>query len=233
MHTSTTPVHFLLLAEYTDNILFMPDKMMIDWLPVSLLDWLMLSLVTLLVLLVLFSLLRRLWQGKPGQAYVQKIMFSPEAATAFKLLERTAGTHLRVFPAVQMSEVLALSPTLKKAHKEQAWQTIYGEKLDFVLCAPGDLTPRLVVALTDDSLSRADGRHRHRLLEQIEAAGLPVVHISPKDWPEPQDLQDEIKALLRPVSQPAPLSGGRREPVLSLPDSEPDDGPKVPPLGKL
>ncbi|MCT7655379.1 hypothetical protein MBH78_13195 [Oceanimonas sp. NS1] len=44
---------------------------MIDMLPVSLLDWLVFGLVTLLVLLVLFSLLRRIWRGRPGKRYVQ------------------------------------------------------------------------------------------------------------------------------------------------------------------
>ncbi|AEY01138.1 hypothetical protein GU3_06910 [Oceanimonas sp. GK1] len=196
---------------------------MIDWLPVSLLDWLMLGLVCLLVLLTLFSLLRRLWRGKPGQAYVQKVMFGPEAATALTLLEQAAGHTLRVFPAVQMSEVLELSPTLKKAHRDAAWQDLFGEKLDFVLCSPKDLRVRLVVALMDDSLSQTDGRHRHRLLEQIETAGLPVLHLSPKDWPGPDALRDEIRSLLQPVETTPPLGGGRQEPVLSLPADEPDD----------
>ncbi|MDP5290765.1 DUF2726 domain-containing protein [Oceanimonas sp. CHS3-5] len=196
---------------------------MIDWLPVSLLDWLMLALVSLLVLLTLFSLLRRIWRGKPGQAYVQRVMFSPEAATALELLEQAAGDQLRVFPAVQMNEVLELAPTLKKTHREAALQALFGEKLDFVLCSPRDLRVRLVVALVDDSLSQADGRHRHRLLEQIETAGLPVVHLSPKDWPTPEALRDELNALLRPAAPPPSLAGGRQEPVLSLPDDEPDD----------
>ncbi|WMC11422.1 DUF2726 domain-containing protein [Oceanimonas pelagia] len=196
---------------------------MTDWLPVSLLDWLMFALVSLLVLLTLMSLLRRIWRGRPGQAYVQKVMFSPEAARALALLEQAAGDKLRVFPAVQMSEVLELAPTLKKTHRDAAWHALFGEKLDFVLCSPGDLRVRLVVALVDDSLSQADGRHRHHLLEQIELAGLPVMHLSPKDWPTPSALRDELKSLLRPVETTPPLAGGRHEPVLSLPDDEPDD----------
>ncbi|NHI00286.1 DUF2726 domain-containing protein [Oceanimonas sp. MB9] len=199
---------------------------MIDMLPVSLLDWLVFGLVTLLVLLVLFSLLRRIWRGRPGKRYVQKLMFTPEAATALKLLEQASADRLRVFPSVPMTEVLELAPELGKAHRERAWQDIYGEKLDFVLCSPDDLRVRLVVALMDDSLSQADGRHRHALLARIEDAGLPVVHLSPKGWPTPAELRDELQSLLRPAEVTPPLGGGRQEPVLSLPDEDHDDEPR-------
>ncbi|WP_418139257.1 DUF2726 domain-containing protein [Oceanimonas smirnovii] len=198
-----------------------------DWLPVSLLDWLMLTFVGLLVLLMLYSLLRRPWRGKPKVLFEPAVMFSPEAATAFALLEQAVNHRLRVFAAVQMSEVLAVSAALGKAQREQAAQMMLGETLDFVLCSPGELMPRVVVALTDDSLSRTDGRHRHRLLEQIETAGLPVVHLSPKDWPEPGMLWEEIAALLQPDTIQPFAVNGRREPTLSLPDDEPDDEPEI------
>ena len=199
---------------------------MIDLLPVSLLDWLVSGLVVLLVVLVLFSLLRRIWRGKPGRLYVQKLMFTPEGATALTLLEQAAGSQLRVFPSVPMTEVLALSPELGKAHRETAWQDMFGEKLDFVLCSPKELRVRLVVALVDDSLSQADGRHRHTLLARIEDTGLPVLHLSPKDWPTPAELRDELQSLLKPAEVTPPLPGGRQEPVPSLPDDEHDDEPR-------
>ncbi|WP_458735438.1 DUF2726 domain-containing protein [Zobellella taiwanensis] len=201
---------------------------MTDFLPVSLLDWLMFSLVSLLVLLALFALLRRLWRGRPGQAYVRRLMFSPEAAAAQRLLDSAIGRELRVFPSVRMSDVLEVNPDLKKAHREQAWHDLFGEKLDFVLCSPRDLRVRLAVMLVDDGLSKADGRHRARLLQQLEQAGLAVVHLSPKDWPSADELREELLARLRPAAaEPAAMPGrGRVEPVIRLPQDEPDDEPR-------
>lgn len=201
---------------------------MTDLLPVSLLDWLMFSLVSLLVLLALFALLRRLWRGRPGQAYVRRLMFSPEAAAAQHLLDSAIGRELRVFPSVRMSDVLEVNPDLKKAHREQAWHDLFGEKLDFVLCSPRDLRVRLAVMLVDDGLSKADGRHRARLLQQLEQAGLAVVHLSPKNWPSADELREELLARLRPAAaEPAAMPGrGRVEPVIRLPQDEPDDEPR-------
>ncbi|OIN07656.1 DUF2726 domain-containing protein [Oceanisphaera psychrotolerans] len=198
---------------------------MTDLLPVSLLDWLMFSLVLLLVLLVLFGLLRRLWRGSPKQPYQQKLLFSPESAAALRLLDEAMGTQLRVFAAVSMSELLELNPKLKKAHREQAWHDIYGEKMDFVLCSPKDLKARVVVALIDDSLSKSDGRRRQQLLQHIQDTGLPVVHLSPKDGLSAADLRAEIlDTLKQPRAITAPTGQGRVEPVLSLPGEEaPDD----------
>ncbi|GHA24391.1 DUF2726 domain-containing protein [Oceanisphaera arctica] len=196
---------------------------MTDMLPVSLLDWLMFSLVLLLILLVLFVLLRRLWRGAPKQPYQQKLLFSPESTAALQLLDEAIGAQLRVFAAVSLSELLGLNPKLKKAQREQAWHDIYGEKMDFVLCSPKDLRVRAVVALIDDSLSKTDGRQRQLLLQHIQDTGLPVIHLSPKEWPTPDALHDEILATLKqqPPAIPVPAAGqGRVEPVLSLPDEE-------------
>lgn len=195
---------------------------MIKMLPVSLLDWLIFSIVLLLVLLVLLNLLRRLWRGKPKQPYQQKLLFSPEGATALRLLDEAIGKQLRIFAAVNISELIALSPKLKKSHREQAWHAIYGETLDFVLCSPKDLKPRAAVVLADDSLSRSDGKKQQQLLQQIQDAGLPVIQLSPKAWPDARELQDDIIAACKPVAAAMrPSSGqGRVEPVLNLPDEE-------------
>ncbi|WP_445397221.1 DUF2726 domain-containing protein [Zobellella sp. An-6] len=198
---------------------------MIDLLPVSLLDWLMFALVALLVLLISFSLLRRLWRGSAKHPYRQKLLFSAESAAALRLLESALGRELRVFPCVCMSEVLELSPDLKKAHREQAWHALFGETLDFVLCSPKDLKVRGAVMLVDDSLSKTDGRQRQRLLQNISDAGLPLVHLSPKDWPGAEELREEILALIsnRPLDLPIP-GRGRVEPVIRLSDQDlPED----------
>ncbi|WP_375057682.1 DUF2726 domain-containing protein [Zobellella sp. DQSA1] len=198
---------------------------MIELLPVSLLDWLMFSLAALLVLLVSLGLLRRLWRGTPKQPYRQKLLFSPEAARALRLLDSALGRELRVFAAVRLSDLLELNPVLKKAHREQAWHELYGERLDFVLCSPKDLKVRAGVMLVDDSLSKTDGRQRQRLLQHISKAGLPLIHLSPKDWPSPEALRQEILDTISqgPISL-SPTGWGRVEPVIRLPEEElPED----------
>ncbi|WP_417618124.1 DUF2726 domain-containing protein [Oceanisphaera sp.] len=206
---------------------------MTQMLPVSMLDWLVFSTVLLLVLLALLSLLRRLWRGKPKQPYQQKLLFSPEGATALRLLDEAIGQQLRVFAAVNISELIALNPKLKKSQREQAWHAIYGETLDFVLCSPNDLKPRAAVVLADDSLSKTDGKKQQQLLQQIQDAGLPIVQLSPKAWPGARELHDDIIAACKQPAAPLrPTSGqGRVEPVLSLPDddhaAEQDQEPRI------
>lgn len=208
---------------------------MIKMLPVSMLDWLVFSIVLLLVMLVLLSLLRRLWRGKPKQPYQQKLLFSPEGATALRLLDDAIGKQLRIFAAVNISELITLNSKLKKSQREQAWHAIYGETLDFVLCSPKDLKPRAAVVLADDSLSKTDGKNQQQLLQQIQDAGLPVIQLSPKAWPDARALQDDIIAACKPAAAPQRPTGGqgRVEPVLNLPDEEQTDEPDNEPRIKL
>ena len=206
---------------------------MIKMLPVSMLDWLVFSIVLLLILLVLLSLLRRLWRGKARQPYQQKLLFSPEATTALRLLDEAIGLQLRVFAAVNISELVTLNPKLRKSQREQAWHAIYGETLDFVLCSPNDLKPRAAVVLADDSLSKTDGKKQQQLLQYLQDAGLPVIQLSPKVWPSAHELHDEIIAACKqPTAALRPTSGqGRVEPVLNLPDedqtAEQDNEPRI------
>lgn len=198
---------------------------MTDLFPISLIDWLVVSAVSLLVLILVISLLRRLFRRTPKHPYQLKPLFSQEEAAALTLLEGAIGKELRIFPAVRLTDVLALTPKLKKAHQEQAWHQIYGERLDFVLCSPRDLKVRLAIALTDDSLSKTEHRNRHGLLQTIVDAGLPLVHLSAKAWPTAEELREEILMALKQPAAPTPSARsagkGRIEPTLSLP-AEPE-----------
>ncbi|MFD1007738.1 MULTISPECIES: DUF2726 domain-containing protein [Oceanisphaera] len=201
---------------------------MTNMLPVSMLDWLVYSMVLLLIFLVLLSLLRRLWRGKLKPPYQQKLLFSPEASTALRLLDDAIGQQLRVFAAVSLSELLTINPKLKKAQREQAQHAIYGEKLDFVLCSTDDFSVKAAVILADDSLSKTDNKNQQQLLQHIHETGLPVIQLSPKAWPSAQALHDEIIAACNQRTTPTFITGqGRVEPVLSLPDEEQDDEPQI------
>lgn len=197
---------------------------MTDLLPISLIDWLVASALILLVLILAIALLRRLFRRSPKQPYQLKPLFGPEEAKALKLLEGAVGRELRIFPAVRLTDVLAVSPKLKKAHQEQAWHRIYGERLDFVLCSPRELKVRLAIALIDDSLSKTERRNHHSLLQAVVDAGLPLVHLSAKAWPSEEELREEIHMALKQPAAPEPVmhaGKGRIEPTLSLP-AEPE-----------
>lgn len=205
---------------------------MTDLLPISLIDWLIVAALILLVIILAFKLLRWLFRRQPKRPYQLRPLFGEEEAAALLLLEKAVGRELRIFPAVRLTDVLALNPKLKKAHREQAWHRIYGERLDFVLCSPRELKVRLAIALTDDSLSKTEHRNHHTLLQSISDAGLPLVHLSAKNWPTAEELREEIMMTLKqpdPVEPAVRSAGkGRIEPTLSLPpEPEAEDKPET------
>ncbi|ART83468.1 hypothetical protein CBP31_13245 [Oceanisphaera profunda] len=203
--------------------------------PVSMLDWLIFIAVAVVSLLVLMAVLKRIWRGPQQQPYQQKLLFSPEATEALRLIDDAIGNQLRVFVSVSLAEFIALNPTLKKAQREQAWQQLYGETVDFVLCSPQDLKIRVAIVLADDSLSKADQRKQQQLWQALQATGLPIIDISPKAWPSASSLRDDILTACKApspvtVSSNSRLGQSRVEPVLNFDDmSDPDaeDEPQI------
>ncbi|WP_319781730.1 DUF2726 domain-containing protein [Oceanisphaera sp. IT1-181] len=203
--------------------------------PVSMLDWLIFIAVALVSLLLLMAVLKRILRGPLKLPYQQKLLFSPEATEALRLIDDAIGNQLRVFVSVSLAEFIALNPTLKKAQREQAWQQLYGETVDFVLCSPQDLKIRVAIVLADDSLSKADQRKQQQLWQALQATGLPIIDISPKAWPSASSLRADILTACKapsPVTAPSSsrLGQSRVEPVLNFDDmTDPDaeDEPEI------
>lgn len=79
--------------------------------------------------------------------------------------------------------------------------------VDFVLCEPAELHPRLVVELDDASHSRPDRQRRDAFVDAaLAAAGLPILHVRWQRRYEVARLAADIQAAAGLA--PAPILGG-------------------------
>ena len=195
--------------------------------PVSMLDWLIFVVVASVSLLVLVTLLKLIWRGPLKPPYQQKKLFSPHAIHGLRLIDEAVGSQLRVLAGVGLAEFLTVNPSIKKSLREQAWQQLYGETMDFILCSPNDLKLRVAIVLADESVSRKEQRKQHRLWQVLQASGLPMIEISPQDWPTVSQLRaDILTACKAPSPANSPMVNksafSRVEPVINpiVDDSE-------------
>lgn len=205
--------------------------------PVSMLDWLIFIATSVVLLLVLIAALKRIWQSPPKPAYQQKQLFGPERINALRLIDEAMAEQMRVFASVSLAEFIDLNSALNKSQREIAWQQLYGESVDFVLCSPQDLRVRVALVITDENLSKADQRKQQQLWDALQATGLPIIKLSAQALPSATNLRADI---LNACKAPAPVAStlaarsgqGRVEPIIRLGDDseleqDEDDEPKI------
>lgn len=192
---------------------------MTDKLPVLLPGWLLISLILVLIILILV-VLPRLWRKPPGAPYQSQPLLTPEAHTSFWLVKEAAGQELTVLVAVSLNALFTINSRLKRAERERAWQAIYGEKLDFLLCDPHELSPVVAILLTDTALTKKEQKQRQQLLLQLQASGLAIIELSPQSLPSSQVLAERIRQVQLQPSMAPLAQQGRIEPTLSLPDTD-------------
>jgi len=75
---------------------------------------------------------------------------------------------------------------------------VVSKHVDFVLCDLQNIRPQLVIELDDSSHEREDRRERDAFVDQaLEAASLPILHVTAKRTYAPKELADLIEAKLR------------------------------------
>lgn len=189
------------------------------------LDWLVFLVMTGVSLLVLITVLKFIWRGPLKPPYKQKPLFNPAATQALRLIDEAIKNQLRVFSSVSLAEFLTVNQALSKSKRDQAWQDLYGETVDFILCSPHDLKVRLAIVLIDDHASKKEQRKQKKLWQMLQTTGLPMIEISPKAWPSASTLRADILTACKAAnSANAPISTrpslSRVEPVISQVDND-------------
>ena len=129
---------------------------------------------------------------------------TPAERSLFGVLCHVVGERGVVCPKVRVSDLLFVVD--RRANQGHA-NRIDRKHVDFVICATGTITPRVVVELDDASHARRDRRERDELMDAaFAAAGLPLIHVVAQRQYAPA----EIAALLLPhlatqgTASPAP-----------------------------
>ena len=134
---------------------------------------------------------------------------SPAELAFFQVLYSAASSHFYVCTKVRISDLVYVVNRRKNiGHANRIDQ----KHVDFVLCDPTTMDPRLAVELDDSSHQRKDRRERDELVDSVfEAAGLPILHVP---WSRNYD-REQLKQSIRDS--------------LGLPSPDPVDVEIVPP----
>lgn len=128
----------------------------------------------------------------------------------YRALITAAGSDLLVCPKVNLADVFFVS----RPNENQAYRNkIYRKHVDYLLCDPVTMRPRVGVELDDRSHQRSDRQERDAFVESVfQAAGLPLLRVVAKSSYSVPDLAEQIRRQL----------GSAAAPVTSAPAPMPD-----------
>ncbi len=113
----------------------------------------------------------------------------------YKSLVKAAQDEFEVFAMVRIADLLRVD---EKVTNRRKWlNRILAKHIDFVLCDPGSLEPRICIELDDSSHQRPDRQQRDEFVDRaFESAGLPLLRIVvQKNYP-PREIREMIDSLL-------------------------------------
>lgn len=163
---------------------------------------LMLLIVGLVVVAVLLPIiLKQLAGGKTAPAgsppYRKKdYLLTAAERSFFEVLQSVVGEQLHIFAKVRLADVVWIPKGT------QNWQShfnrVQSKQLDFILCDRQNVTPLLAIELDDSSHERADRKERDAFIDgAVDAAGLPILHVTAKRSYAPKELAALIEEKLR------------------------------------
>ena len=144
---------------------------MIEWLLQYWQIWLVLAMVAAFIWLV------RTFSSRGRLPYRVKERLVTKAELRFyRALQKAAGKDFEIFAMVRIADILMVPPEHSQRRK---WLgKILAKHVDFVLCDPASLAPRIAIELDDSSHERPDRRERDEFVDHaFESAGLPLLRI--------------------------------------------------------
>lgn len=156
---------------------------------------------------------RRKGQGKSYSYGKKPYLFSRAERSFLGVLEQASEGRYRVFGKVRLADVLEPRSGMTRGGRQSALNKILSKHLDFVLCAPDDLSPVAAVELDDKSHQRPERRARDGFLEgALRTAGLPLLRFPVQASYSVHEVRASLGTLLGPP--PAPGLGSKpMEPV--------------------
>ena len=141
---------------------------------------------------------------------------SPAELAFFQVLRNAVSSHFYVCTKVRISDLVHV---VNRRNNMGHANRIDRKHVDFVLCDPTTMTPRLVVELDDSSHQRKDRVERDKLVDSVfEAAELPVLHVPCKSSYDHDQLKQSIRDSL---GLPSSGSTGVVEAIATPSDAKP------------
>jgi hypothetical protein len=91
---------------------------------------------------------------------------------------------------VRLADVVKVKGGLNKSSWQNAFNRIQSKHVDIVACDPATLSIQFVVELDDSTHSQSRRQSRDQFVDNaLQAAGVPVVHVTAKKGYSVQDIQ--------------------------------------------
>ncbi|MGA3066563.1 MAG: DUF2726 domain-containing protein [Tepidisphaeraceae bacterium] len=118
--------------------------------------------------------------GPPlAEVRVNKYFVSDAEANFFRVLRAVVGARGHILAQVSLRQLIWFPGNRQSNPGRLTWQNkVAAKSIDFLVCDPGALQPRLAIELDDSTHSRPDRQARDDEVEAIlRAAGLPLIHV--------------------------------------------------------
>jgi hypothetical protein len=150
-------------------------------------------------------------------------LLTPAEGTFFQALRTGVGERWHIVTKVRLADLVAPLPGREW---QAAWNRIAAKHVDFALCEPDTLRPRLVIELDDRSHRRPDRVERDAFVDRVFAeAMLPILHIPVRRSYDPWGIAGQIVAILAaPIGNASLVSGGK--PAVADEDAAPHPCPR-------
>ncbi len=118
-------------------------------------------------------------------------LLTPAEQQFYHALAAAVGDRFTICPMVRVADVLQVK---NEAQDRGAWQNrINSKHVDFVLCDPQSLSPRVCIELDDASHQHPERQARDAFLnESFAAAGLPLLRVPTAKVYDARQLNDSI-----------------------------------------
>ncbi len=125
---------------------------------------------------------------------VNKYFVSNAEADFFRVLKRVVGDRGHVLSQVSLRQLLWFPGNEQTNQGRASWRNkVAAKSVDFLICDPATLRPKLVIELDEPSHSRPERQTRDEEVETIlQAAGLPIVRVLTSRSYETRELEQAV-----------------------------------------
>jgi hypothetical protein len=149
------------------------------------------------VMILALMILLRMYSGRGKLPYAVRERLVTKAELRFyRALQIAIVDDYEVFAMVRIADVLIIPA---QTHQRKKWlNKILAKHVDFVLCDPGTLAPRLAIELDDTSHDRPDRQGRDEFVDHaFESAGLPLLRVRVSQSYDPRSIRELINTTVR------------------------------------
>lgn len=147
-------------------------------------------------------------EAGPPAAYRRRDFLSKAERAFFRVLQQAVGRGGLVFAKVRLADLLTPAGGIGQQGYQAAFNRISAKHVDFVICGPEDLVPRVAIELDDASHRQATRQERDAFIDAaFHSADFPLLRIPAQRDYGIQQLRAELAAYLdqEPAGARAPL----------------------------